>query len=275
MKALRALAAASHPGPSLAVTALTALLTIQAAPHGTGPLLTAPAMLALQLSVGWSNDAFDAARDTAAGRRDKPLATGLISRPAVWAAAGTALLAAVAMGFALGTTPGILTVAMAAAGWAYNAGLKSTPASGLAYLLGVGLVPAYAAAVLPGHPWPHWTLIVAAALIGLGAHFANVLPDLADDRAAGVLGLPHRVCAAFGEAAVRGGALALLLGSSVLLVVAARPGSRWIAVTGLGIAALLAVVGARARGRVPFRAALGIAAVNVAVLAAGGEALTR
>ena len=75
-------------------------------------------------------------------------------------------------------------------GWAYNLGLKSSLTSGALYLLGFGLLPAYAASTLPGEPAPRWPITVAAALIGLGAHFANVLPDLAGDRATGVVGLP-------------------------------------------------------------------------------------
>ena len=87
MNRVRALIIASHPGPSLAITAMATLLAAEAAPHGIGPVLTAPAMLAGQLSVGWSNDACDARRDAAAGRTDKPIATGAISVRAVWIAA--------------------------------------------------------------------------------------------------------------------------------------------------------------------------------------------
>jgi 4-hydroxybenzoate polyprenyltransferase len=208
----------------------------------------------------------------------------------VWAAAGLSLLAALGMALAIGTATGIITAVMAAAGWAYNAGLKSALASGLLYLVGFGLVPAYAASTLPGHPWPRWQVTVAAALIGLGAHFVDVLPDLAADRATGVRGLPQRVAAlaggraagetspgnttARGEPAVRACAIVLLLAASALLLAAARPGRRWIAAAGLVAAAALAAVSARGRGRVPFRATIGIAAVDVVLFAAGGEALT-
>ena len=41
------------------------------------------------------------------------------------------------------------------------------------------------------HPLPRWQVTVAAAGVGLGAHFANVLPDLVGDRVTGVRGLPH------------------------------------------------------------------------------------
>jgi 4-hydroxybenzoate polyprenyltransferase len=274
MSRVRALLIASHPGPSLAITAMATLLAAQAAPHGAGSVLVAPAMLDTQLSVGWSNDAFDAARDAAAGRTDKPVAMGAISARAVWIAAVTTLAGALATSAALSVTTAVINVVMIAAGWAYNAGLKSTPTSGLMYLLGFGLIPAYAASTLPGHPAPRWWVTAAAALVGLGAHFANVLPDLAADRATGVNGLPQQVAARWGPAAVRAIAIVLLLSASVLLLLASSPSRRWVALAGLAAAAALAAVGARGSGRVPFLAAIGIAAIDVVLFAVGGDALT-
>lgn len=274
MNRVRALIIASHPGPSLAITAMAALLAAEAAPHGTGPVLAAPAMLAGQLSVGWSNDACDARRDAAAGRTDKPIATGAISVRAVWIAAIVAVLAAFAMALAIGVVTALILAVIIGAAWAYNLGLKSTPWSGVMYVAGFGPIPAYAASTLPGHPAPGWPVTAAAALVGLGAHFANVLPDLAADEATGVNGLPQLVASRWGPAAVRAAALLLLLAASVLLLLAARDARRWVAVAGLAAAAVLGVAGARGSGRVPFYAALGIAAIDVVVFAAGGEALT-
>jgi 4-hydroxybenzoate polyprenyltransferase len=268
----KALIIAGHPGPSLAITVLVTLLAAQAAPDGIGPALTAPAMLAGQLSVGWSNDAMDATRDAAAGRTDKPVATGAISVRAVWIAAVVSLLAALAMALAISVPTAILLAVIIGAAWAYNLGLKSTLASGLMYILGFGPIPAYAASTLPGQPVPIWYATAAAALVGLGGHFANVLPDLDADRAAGVNGLPQQVAARWGGGSVRAIALVLLLSASVLLLLAAS--RQWVALGGLGVAVLLAVVGAVGTGRVPFAAAFGIAAVDVVVLAAGGFAQT-
>jgi len=270
----RALIIASHPGPSLAITAFATLLAAHAAPHGLGPVLVAPAMLAGWLSVGWSNDAFDAGRDAAAGRTDKSIPIGAISARAVWTAAITAVAAALAMSLAIGVPTLIINAVIIGAGWAYNAGLKSTLASGLMYVVGFGLLPAYAASTLPGHPAPTWSVTVAAAAVGLGAHFVNVLPDLAADRATGVKGLPQQVAARWGPGAVRAVALVLLLMTSVLLLLTSSQPRRWVALAGLGAAALLAVVCARGSGRQPFLAALGIAAIDVLLFAAGGEALT-
>jgi len=253
---------------------MATLLAAEAAPHGTGPVLTAPAMLAGQLSVGWSNDACDARRDAAAGRTDKPVATGAISVRAVWIAAFASLAAGLAMAAAISVPTVIILAVLIGAAWAYNLGLKSTPWSGLMYLAGFGPIPAYAASTLPGQPAPGWPVTVAAGLVGLGAHFANVLPDLAADKATGVNGLPQLVAARWGSAAVRAAALAALLAASVLLLVAARGDRRWVAVAGLAAAAVLGVAGGRGSGRAPFLAALGIAAIDVVVFAAGGEALT-
>ncbi len=274
MVRLRALLTASHPGPSLAITAMATVLAAEAAPHGFGPVLTAPAMLAGQLSVGWSNDACDAARDIAAGRTDKPVVRGEVTVRSLWIAAALSLLAALAMSAAISlVTLGILALLIGAA-WAYNLGLKSTPWSGVMYLLGFGPLPAYAASTLPGQPAPRFWVCVAAGLVGLGAHFANVLPDLDADLRAGVRGLPQLVAARWGPGAARAAALVFLLSASALLVAEATPARRWIAVAGLCCSCVLAVAGALGKGRTPFRAALAIAGADVAVFVLGADALT-
>jgi 4-hydroxybenzoate polyprenyltransferase len=269
-----ALVRAGHPGPSLAISALIALLAAQAAPHGAGPVaLVIPAVVAGQFSIGWSNDFFDAGRDATAQRGDKPVVTGAVSRRAVAAAGVAALAASLALGLAIGVAAGLVNAVMMAAGWAYNAGLKSTLASGLTYLIGFGLIPAFAAATLPGHPAPRPVTVAAAAMLGLGGHFANVLPDLAGDEATGVRGLPQRVAAASGPAAVRLTALAALLLASGLLVLASGGPRHWLALAGLAAAICCAVIGVRGSGRLPFAAAIGIAAIDVALFAVGGVAL--
>ena len=269
-----ALVAAGHPGPSLAISALIALLAAQAAPHGAGPAgLVIPAVIAGQFSIGWSNDFFDARRDAIAGRTDKPVVTGAVSRRAVAVAGVAALAASLLLALAIGVAAGLINAVMMAAGWAYNAGLKSTPASGLTYLIGFGLIPAFAASTLPGHPAPRPVVTAAAAVLGLGAHFANVIHDLGGDEAAGVRGLPQRVAERGGPAAVRLSALVLLLGASALLALSAAGPHRWVALAGLGVAAVLAAGGAAAPGRLPFLAAIGIGAIDVALFVFGGVGL--
>ncbi len=274
MSHVRALVLASHPVPCLAVTALASLLAAQAASHGTGPVLVVPVMLAGQLSVGWSNDAIDAQRDAAAHRTDKPVAMGQISKQAVWAAAFVALAASLAMALTINLATTAFLVVIVGASWAYNLGLKSTLWSGLLYFAGAASIPALATATLPGHPLPRWWVTVAAGALGLGAHFANVLPDLASDRLAGIRGLPQQVAVRWGSATVRAIAISLLLLATAAVLAAASPARRWVAIAGLAIACLLAVVSARGKGKVPFLAAIAIAAVDVLLFVAGVDALT-
>lgn len=271
---VKALVSTGHPVPSLVITAIIVVLAIRGGLHGFG--LFAVAVFAGELSIGWSNDVFDADRDAAGGRTDKPIVAGSISRRAVAVAAGLSLAVAVVLCYVIGPATGTINAVMLAAGWAYNAVLKSTVASGLMYVIGFGLIPAFAASTLPGQPWARpWTL-VAAAMLGLGAHFANVLPDLAADRAAGVGGLPQRVAAGRGgPTAVRLTAIVLLLAASALIVLAPGRPYHWLALTGLAATAVLAVIGLGGSGRVPFYAALAIAALDVALFVAAGAVLVR
>ncbi|MEJ1231436.1 MAG: UbiA family prenyltransferase [Galbitalea sp.] len=80
---LAALALASHPGPSVAVTLITVGLGFGAGLDAVRLLFLGLAMLAGQLSVGWSNDWIDARADAAVGRTDKPTARGWITARAV------------------------------------------------------------------------------------------------------------------------------------------------------------------------------------------------
>ena len=79
------------------------------------------------------------------------------------------------------------------------------------------------------------------------------------------------MAARWGPGAVRAAALVLLLTASVLLLTGAT--RLWVAIPGLIAAVLLAVAAVRGTGRVPFLAAIGIAAVDILLFVAGGEAL--
>ena len=68
-----------------------------------------------------------------------------------------------------------------------------------------------------------------------------------------------------------GSVMVLLLTASVLLLIGAT--RLWVAVPGLIAALLLAVLCARGTGRVPFYAAIGIAAVDIVLFVASGETL--
>ncbi|WP_232320402.1 UbiA family prenyltransferase [Herbidospora daliensis] len=190
---LLGLALACHPGPTLAVTALVTALAAGSGRDPAGCLLVLAAVLAGQVSVGWSNDAVDAGRDRALGRTGKPVVTGRVSVATLWAAAFAALLACVPLSLANGLAAGGFHLLGVAAAWAYNLGLKATVFSWAPYAIGFGQFPAFVSLGLPGQPWPAWWSVAAGALLGIGAHLANVLPDIDGDLETGVRGLPQRL----------------------------------------------------------------------------------
>jgi 4-hydroxybenzoate polyprenyltransferase len=260
--ALLALLGACHPGPTAAVTVLVAGLAVASGQDAGGCLLATAAVFAGQLSIGWSNDAVDAARDVAAGRRDKPVAGGAVSASGVLAAALAAFALCVPLSLLYGPLAGAVHLAGVAGAWAYNLGLKATVLSPLPYAIGFGSLPAFVALGLPGGPAPPWQVVVAAALLGVGAHLGNVLPDIADDLAAGVRGGPQRL----GPGAVRL-LLPVPLVAATVLLAAGRPGAAGGAAAGVALAAAVAgSVAGRRRPRIPFLAAILVAAVDVVLL---------
>ncbi|NUP45837.1 MAG: UbiA family prenyltransferase [Catenulispora sp.] len=270
MPMLKALFRTCHPLPSLAITAMFAALIVRAAPHGLGPGAAVPAVLLGELSIGWSNDYFDADRDRLAGRLDKPVAAGRISRRAVLTAAVIAVTLSLVLAFSINKAVGTIDGVQMLAGWFYNAGLKATPLSGLTYAVGFGLIPEFAAATAPGLPGARTSVLIAAALLGLGGHLANALPDLEADRVAGVRGLPNIMAERFSVRTVRSAALVLLVGASGFLALAGAP---WLW-AGFAVSAAVAWWGMGEFGRKPFYAALAIAGLDVAVFVFGGVPLS-
>jgi 4-hydroxybenzoate polyprenyltransferase len=226
---------ASHPEPGGAVTLAMTLLAIGVGHRGWAIAGVAAGIGATQLSVGWVNDWLDADRDLAAGRTDKPVASGVVSRRTVGISGLIASLAIPLLGLPFGPAATICLTLIGIFALLYDWPLKSTPLSVLPYLVAFGLMPAFVVIALPGHPWPPAWLVAASALLGGGAHFANVLPDLADDAATGVVGLPHRIGAAWSQVAAGG----LLLAATLTLVFGPAGPPSW---PGLAAAAAAVVV---------------------------------
>ena len=192
MRTVVALARASHLAPTVAVTTFTTALAA-AAGGGARAGWVAAAVLAGQLSVGWSNDWLDRHRDRAAGRTDKPLVRGDVGDDTVRNGAALAVVACAALSLPLGWRPAAIHLLAVALAWSYNAGLKSTPVSVVPYMAAFALLPVFVTLALPEPSWPPLWIIAGGGLLGAGAHFANVLPDLETDRRTGVIGLPHRL----------------------------------------------------------------------------------
>src|ERR1700678_522413 len=182
---------ASHPEPTAMVTALAVALAVSTGRSAVGVFLVGAAVLAGQLSVGWHNDWLDAKRDSAAGRTDKPVATGEISRRTVGWCAFEAVAATVPLSFASGWRAALAHLAAVALAWSYNGRLKATIFSFVPFAIAFPLLVAFVTLGGPHASWPPWWALAAAALLGCSAHLVNVVPDLDDDLAAGIRGLPH------------------------------------------------------------------------------------
>jgi 4-hydroxybenzoate polyprenyltransferase len=161
-----------------------------------------------------------------------------------------------------------------ASAWAYNAGLKSSALSVLPYLVSFGLLPLVVTLSMANPaiaaPWA----IGLGSLLGGAAHFANVLPDLDDDRITGVRGLPHRL-----GGRVTGITTYLLLAGAAILALLG-PGGRigpiqWI---GFAVTCTIAVAGIaltliRPPGRLHFQLIIAAALIDVALLLIAGQRL--
>ena len=276
LRTVRGLVLACHPGPTVVVTGLAAGLAagLGAAPAAT--LLLAAAVLSGQLSVGWSNDWLDAARDLAVARPGKPVVVGLLDARSLRAAAVAAVAVCVPLSLATGWLPGAVHLIAVASAWAYNVVLKRTALSWLPYAVSFGLLVQFVVLAQPGRPVAAWWATAGASMLGFGAHAANVLPDLEDDAATGVSGLPHRL----GRARTTLMALGALMAAVALFVVAPAGPPAPAGWAGGGAAVVLAGVGAIAsrtnpRSRLPFAAAMAVAVVCVVLLVLAGPAIER
>ncbi|WP_424449773.1 UbiA family prenyltransferase [Microbacterium arborescens] len=239
MRTVRALWGASHPGPALVVTALSLALGLAAGLEPWRVVVLVAAVLFGQLSIGISNDAIDRERDRAVGRRDKPLVRDEVSNRTAWTAAIGSVIVALALSVPLGWGMLLAHMVTIGAGWAYNVGLKATAVSIVPFIVSFGLFPSLATLAAPEPELAAPFAAIAGAALGAAVHLTNVLPDLDDDRATGIRGLPHR------------------LGASVSVL---------IAVAGVVVAALAVVVGGGAGGVLPWLFFAAVLALAVAVV---------
>ncbi len=279
MSTLRALWGSSHPGPTLVVTTLALALGWAAGLDAARGALLVIAVFAGQLSIGLSNDAIDAPRDRAVGRRDKPLARGDAGIGVAWTAAFLTLAVALALSALLGWRMLAAHALTLGSAWAYNAGLKSTAASLVPFLVSFGAFPSLATlSALPPSYAPPWAWIAGAAL-GAAVHLTNVLPDLEQDAATGVRGLPHRLGPRLSAVAAAGsvvvGAISVLVGAAGGDLSHVSPIS-WVFFAGVvGVAGVtLALALLRPPSRVLFRLVMLAALLLAAQLVATGYALT-
>ena len=206
-KKLLALINSSHPIPCLAVASFAGLLGLGLGIAWDRSMLIFLVVLLQQISVGLSNDWLDYKRDLKADRKDKPTVNGTVKVSELKTGAIGAAVLAQTTAFIFGSTAAVVMFGMLVAGWAYNLGMKSNWTSVVPYAVGFGAVPVFVG-LASTEPFCVQTWVVAAAaLLGVSAHFANVLPDIEADKLTGVNSLPHILGQSLSALAIAGTAL--------------------------------------------------------------------
>jgi len=189
---LRSLLRASHLGPTLAVTLVSFLLATALWWEGPVYFISFGVFLG-QLLVGWTNDLNDYQDDLKHNRIGKPLVSGELTKTSLLRAVKITTPIAVVFNLfgPLGIKGGSLYLFGVGMGVAYNFYFKSTVLSPLPYALAFAAFVS-SIVIATDQNVPIW-LVLAGALFGVAAHFANVLKDLDQDLTSGIKGLPQRL----------------------------------------------------------------------------------
>ena len=182
----------AHLAPTLVVTLVGFLLSMALFTF-LQSLAIAAAVFCGQLTIGWSNDLVDAESDRAQNRLEKPIVNGSIKQVDLQRAIFVALPLCLLLSIfgPLHLAGGFTHLLGVGCGVAYNFYFKSRITSPLPYAI------AFAALVscvfIGAGRTPPWWVATSGALLGIAAHFANVLKDMEKDRSIGVQGLPQRI----------------------------------------------------------------------------------
>lgn len=212
MKVIFGLLKASHFGPTMAVTVISALLATNLWWEGPAYVIAFGVFLG-QLLVGWSNDLNDYSDDLKHNRTSKPLVSGEITSKQLLRA--IKICAPFTLIFnlfgPLGIKGGLIYLFGVGMGVAYNFYFKSTLFSPLPYALAFAAL--VSSIVISTDRTPPIWLITCGALLGVAAHFANVLKDIDQDLESKIKGLPQRL----GKKVSRIICASLLIGTTLIL----------------------------------------------------------
>jgi 4-hydroxybenzoate polyprenyltransferase len=192
MKKIRALAKASHFGPTLIVTSISWFFAAYYWWEGPAYVI-AFGVFTGQLVVGWSNDLYDYADDLKHNRLNKPLVAGTITHKYLmsWLRFMVPISFVANLLGPLGFKGGLVYMFGISMGVAYNFYFKYNVFSWLPYALAFAALPSCIAISKDITP-PVW-MWLGGAIFGSAAHFINVIKDIDQDRASGIGGAPQRI----------------------------------------------------------------------------------
>jgi 4-hydroxybenzoate polyprenyltransferase len=192
MAKLRGLLKASHFGPTLIVTSISFGFAVHYWWEGPAYVI-AFGVFTGQLVVGWSNDLYDFDDDLRHQRTNKPLVSGLITKQYLekWLRVMVPFSFVANLLGPLGIRGGLVYMLGIACGVAYNFYFKFSVLSPLPYAIAFAALPSSIAISKDVTP-PLW-MWLGGALLGMAAHFINVLKDMKEDHVSGIKGLPQRL----------------------------------------------------------------------------------
>ena len=192
MKKLRGLLKASHFGPTLLVTAISFGFATYYWWEGPAFVISFGVFTG-QLVVGWSNDLYDYEDDLRHNRLNKPLIAKTISRETLqrWLRFMVPFSFVANLLGPLGIKGGLVYMLGIACGVAYNFYFKFSPLSPLPYAIAFAALPSCIAISKDVTP-PTW-MWLGGALLGMAAHFINVIKDMKEDQISQIGGLPQRL----------------------------------------------------------------------------------
>ena len=189
---LLALLKASHFGPTIAVTTVSYLLATSLWWEGPALIIAFGVFLG-QLLVGFTNDLIDYPDDLKHNRLSKPLVSGELTTSKLRRAIKVVVPFTILLNILgpLGIKGGLIYLFGVGMGVSYNFYFKSTLLSPIPYALAFAAL--VSSIVISTDRTPPLWLITAAALLGVAAHFANVLKDLDQDLESKIKGLPQHI----------------------------------------------------------------------------------
>ena len=255
----------AHFGPTFVVT-LVGFLLSKLLFTVAESFVIAAAVFCGQLCVGWSNELVDADSDRIQNRLEKPLVNGSITTSELQRGIALALPLCVLLSILgpLHLWGGLTHLLGVGCGVAYNFYFKSRSTSPLPYAVAFGAL--VGCVFIGAHRTPPWWVVVSGSLLGIAAHFANVLKDMDEDRVLGVMGLPQRLG---GLTSIRVAGVVLAIVALLLSLNISKVALPLLVAAGLAEVALL--VSPKRGG---FLAILVLALIDVFALLAAGSSIS-
>ncbi|MSY15557.1 MAG: hypothetical protein F2670_01365 [Actinobacteria bacterium] len=192
MMQLRGLLKASHFGPTVLVTAISFGFATYYWWEGPA-FVIAFGVFTGQLVVGWSNDLYDYQDDLRHARMNKPLVAKSITKESLqkWLRFMVAFSFIANLLGPLGIKGGLVYMFGVAWGVGYNFYFKFSPLSPLPFAIAFAALPS--CIVISKDITPPLWMWLGGALLGMAAHFINVIKDMKEDQISQIGGLPQRL----------------------------------------------------------------------------------